>query len=51
MKCYSILIVDLLMVTLENTGFDFQKNNAWSVHMHLRTSRISRPSLVGQKPV
>jgi len=26
-------------------------NNAWSVRMPLRISRISRPSLVGRKPV
>jgi len=31
----------------ENTGFDFQGNNVWPMHMPLRTSRISRPPLMG----
>jgi len=36
---------------LGNTGFDPRENNAWPVFMPLRTSRISRPPLVGWKPV
>jgi len=32
-------------------GLILKGNNAWPVRMPLRTSGISRPPLVGQKPV
>jgi len=32
-------------------GSNSRGNNAWSVHMHLRISRINRPPLMGRKPV
>jgi len=33
------------------TGSNPRGNNAWSVRMPLRTSRISHPPLMGRKPV
>jgi len=33
------------------SGSILRGNNAWSVHMSLCMSRISRPPLVGRKPV
>jgi len=34
-----------------NTRFVSQGSNVWPVHMSLRMSRISRPLLMGRKPV
>jgi len=33
------------------SGSKFRENNSWPMRMPLRMSRISRPPLVGRKPV
>jgi len=33
------------------SGLILRENNAWPVRMPLRMSRISRPLLVGRKPI
>ncbi|AET00238.1 hypothetical protein MTR_5g089880 [Medicago truncatula] len=41
----------MALLKMSESLFPGWGNNTWPVHMPLRMSRISRPPLVGRKPV